>query len=246
MENYIAKNKDKVSSYEELAGKGIKYNFEDKTILVGNSNLVEKEKEKADSTKIYVKVDKEIVGAICLKDEIKHGTKEAIEKLNARGIITKMFTGDNNEIACQIAKDLGIKEVKSEMLPNEKYEELEKVIASYKGTNNKVAFVGDGINDSPVLARADIGISMGGVGAGSSIEASDVVIMTDSIDKINDAIDISRKTSRVIKQNLIFSIGVKVLVLVLSVFGIANMWEAVFADVGATLITVLNSIKILK
>ncbi len=246
MENYITKNKDKVSSYEELAGKGIKYNFEDKTIFVGNSNLVEKEKEKADSTKIYVKVDKEIVGAICLKDEIKHGTKEAIEKLNARGIITKMFTGDNNEIACQIAKDLGIKEVKSEMLPNEKYEELEKVIASYKGTNNKVAFVGDGINDSPVLARADIGISMGGVGAGSSIEASDVVIMTDSIDKINDAIDISRKTSRVIKQNLIFSIGVKVLVLVLSVFGIANMWEAVFADVGATLITVLNSIKILK
>ena len=131
------------------------------------------------------------------------------------------------------------------MLPNEKYQELEKEIAKYEN-NGKVAFVGDGINDSPVLARADIGISMGGVGVGSSIEASDVVIMTDAIEKINDAIDISKKTSRVIKQNLIFSIGVKVLVLVLSIFGVANMWEAVFADVGATLITVLNSIKILK
>lgn len=156
-----------------------------------------------------------------------------------------MFTGDNTEIAEKIAKELGIKEVKSEMLPNEKYQELEKEIAKYEN-NGKVAFVGDGINDSPVLARADIGISMGGVGAGSSIEASDVVIMTDAIEKINDAIDISKKTSRVIKQNLIFSIGVKVLVLVLSIFGVANMWEAVFADVGATLITVLNSIKILK
>ena len=156
-----------------------------------------------------------------------------------------MFTGDNTEIAEKIAKELGIKEVKSEMLPNEKYQELEKEIAKYENTG-KVAFVGDGINDSPVLARADIGISMGGVGAGSSIEASDVVIMTDAIEKINDAIDISKKTSRVIKQNLIFSIGVKVLVLVLSIFGVANMWEAVFADVGATLITVLNSIKILK
>ena len=156
-----------------------------------------------------------------------------------------MFTGDNTEIAEKIAKELGIKEVKSEMLPNEKYQELEKEIAKYEN-NGKVAFVGDGINDSPVLARADIGISMGGVGAGSSIEASDVVIMTDAIEKINDAIDISKKTSRVIKQNLIFSIGVKVLVLVLSILGVANMWEAVFADVGATLITVLNSIKILK
>ena len=245
MEKYIAEHKEKVSSYEELAGKGIKYNFEGKVVLVGNSSLVEKEKEKSGSTKIYVKVDSEIVGAICLKDEIKHGTKAAIAKLNARGIITKMFTGDNTEIAEKIAKELGIKEMKSEMLPNEKYQELEKEIAKYEN-NGKVAFVGDGINDSPVLARADIGISMGGVGAGSSIEASDVVIMTDAIEKINDAIDISKKTSRVIKQNLIFSIGVKVLVLVLSIFGVANMWEAVFADVGATLITVLNSIKILK
>ena len=121
-------------------------------------------------------------------------------------------------------------------------EELEK----YKGTNGKVAFVGDGINDSPVLARADVGISMGGVGSGSAIEASDIVVMTDSIDRIDCAIDISKKTSKIIKQNLIFSIGVKIVVLVLSVFGVANMWEAVFADVGATLITVLNSLRILK
>ena len=156
-----------------------------------------------------------------------------------------MFTGDNTEIAEKIAKELGIKEVKSEMLPNEKYQELEKEIAKYEN-NGKVAFVGDGINDSPVLARADVGISMGGVGSGSAIEASDIVVMTDSIDRIDCAIDISKKTSKIIKQNLIFSIGVKIVVLILSVFGVANMWEAVFADVGATLITVLNSLRILK
>ena len=124
--------------------------------------------------------------------------------------------------------------------------EINKELEKYKGTNGKVAFVGDGINDSPVLARADVGISMGGVGSGSAIEASDIVVMTDSIDRIDCAIDISKKTSKIIKQNLIFSIGVKIIVLVLSVFGVANMWEAVFADVGATLITVLNSLRILK
>ena len=236
----------KVENYEEITGKGIKYNIDGKTVLAGNSSLVGKEDEVAESTKIYLKIDDELVGAILLKDEAKHGTKEAIQALNSRGIVTKMFTGDNKKAAKQIAEELGISEFEAEMLPDQKYSELEKELEKYKGTNGKVAFVGDGINDSPVLARADIGISMGGVGAGSSIEASDVVIMTDAIEKINDAIDISKKTSRVIKQNLIFSIGVKVLVLVLSILGVANMWEAVFADVGATLITVLNSIKILK
>ena len=235
-----------VSNYNEIAGKGIKYSIGNKTVLVGNSDLVGKKDEKNDSTKIYVKVDDKIIGSISLKDEIKHGTKEAISKLNGKGIITKMFTGDNKEVASNIGKELGIKEIKSEMLPNDKYYELEKIIAGYKETKNKVAYVGDGINDSPVLALADIGISMGGVGAGSAIEASDIVIMTDSIDKINESIDISKKTSKIIKQNLVFSIGIKVLVLAFSIFGIANMWEAVFADVGATLITILNSLRILK
>ena len=236
----------KVENYEEITGKGIKYNIDEKTVLVGNSSLVGKEDEIAESTKIYLKIDDELVGAILLKDEAKHGTKEAIQALNSRGIVTKMFTGDNKKAAKQIAEELGISEFEAEMLPDQKYSELEKELEKYKGTNGKVAFVGDGINDSPVLARADVGISMGGVGSGSAIEASDIVVMTDSIDRIDCAIDISKKTSKIIKQNLIFSIGVKIVVLILSVFGVANMWEAVFADVGATLITVLNSLRILK
>ena len=235
-----------VENYEEITGKGIKYNIDGKTVLAGNSSLVGKEDEVAESTKIYLKIDDELVGAILLKDEAKHGTKEAIQALNSRGIVTKMFTGDNKKAAKQIAEELGISEFAAEMLPDQKYSELEKELEKYKGTNGKVAFVGDGINDSPVLARADVGISMGGVGSGSAIEASDIVVMTDSIDRIDCAIDISKKTSKIIKQNLIFSIGVKIIVLVLSVFGVANMWEAVFADVGATLITVLNSLRILK
>ena len=236
----------KVENYEEITGKGIKYNIDGKTVLAGNSSLVGKEDEVAESTKIYLKIDDELVGAILLKDEAKHGTKEAIQALNSRGIVTKMFTGDNKKAAKQIAAELGISKFEAEMLPDQKYSELEKELEKYKGTNGKVAFVGDGINDSPVLARADVGISMGGVGSGSAIEASDIVVMTDSIDRIDCAIDISKKTSKIIKQNLIFSIGVKIIVLVLSVFGVANMWEAVFADVGATLITVLNSLRILK
>lgn len=236
----------KVENYEEITGKGIKYNIDEKTVLVGNSSLIGKENEVSESTKIYLKIDNELVGAILLKDEAKHGTKEAIQALNSRGIVTKMFTGDNKKAAKQIAEELGISEFAAEMLPDQKYSELEKELEKYKGTNGKVAFVGDGINDSPVLARADVGISMGGVGSGSAIEASDIVVMTDSIDRIDCAIDISKKTSKIIKQNLIFSIGVKIIVLVLSVFGVANMWEAVFADVGATLITVLNSLRILK
>lgn len=236
----------KVENYEEITGKGIKYNIDGKTVLVGNSSLVGKEDEVAESTKIYLKIDDELVGAILLKDEAKHGTREAIQALNSRGIVTKMFTGDNKKAAKQIAEELGISEFEAEMLPDQKYSELEKELEKYKGTNGKVVFVGDGINDSPVLARADVGISMGGVGSGSAIEASDIVVMTDSIDRIDCAIDISKKTSKIIKQNLIFSIGVKIVVLILSVFGVANMWEAVFADVGATLITVLNSLRILK
>lgn len=242
----INADKSRVSDYEEIAGKGIKYAIDGKTILVGNSSLVGKEAEKVDSTKIYVKIDEELAGSIYLKDEIKEGTKEAIAKLNEKGIVTKMFTGDNKEVASKIAEELGIKEYEAEMLPNDKYTKLEKEIEKYKESNGKVAFVGDGINDSPVLALSDIGISMGGVGSQVAIEASDVVIMTDAIEKINEAINISKKTSRIIKQNLTFSIGIKILVLVLSIFGIANMWEAVFADVGATLITVLNAIRILS
>ena len=155
-----------------------------------------------------------------------------------------MFTGDNLEIAKYVAKEVGINELKAEMLPEDKYNELEKIILENK--NGKVAFVGDGINDAPVLARADIGISMGGIGQASAIEASDVVVMTDNLEKICKAIEISKKTNKIIKQNLIFAFVVKILALVLSTFGIATMWQAIFADVGVTLITVINTLRILK
>lgn len=245
IEEFLKENKPKVSNNQEIAGKGISYEVNGKTVLVGNSLLVGKEDEKADSTKIYVKINNTVEGAIILTDEIKPGTKEAIQGLHQKGIVTKMFTGDNKEIAEKIAKELEIDEVNSQMLPEDKYKKLEEELKN-KQENSKVAYVGDGINDSPVLARADIGISMGGIGAGSSIEASDVVIMTDDINKINTAIDISKRTHKIVKQNLTFSVGIKIIVLILSVLGVANMWEAVFADVGATLITVLNSIRILK
>ena len=171
--------------------------------------------------------------------------KTTIQQLKQYGIKTKMFTGDKKEIAEVIANEVKIDEVKSEMLPQDKYRELEKVLNSNK-TSKKVAYVGDGINDSPVLARSDIGISMGGIGSSSAIEASDMVIMTDELEKIVEAINISKQTNRIIKQNLMFSIGVKILILLLSLFGIADMWEAVFADVGTTLITIVNTLRILK
>ena len=237
----------KVTDFKEISGKGLEYNFQEKTIKIGNSNFVSNiEKEKKDyGTLLYLKIDDEIVGSILLTDKIKERAKETIQKLKQLKINTKMFTGDKKEIAIRIAKEVNIDEVKSEMLPQNKYEELEKVLSLNK-TKKKVVYVGDGINDSPVLARADIGISMGGVGSSSAIEASDIVIMTDELEKIVEAIQISKKTNRIIKQNLMFSIGVKLLVLVFSLLGIADMWEAVFADVGTTLITIFNTIRILK
>ena len=192
-----------------------------------------------------MKVNEVVIGAISLGDSIKDGVKESIHKLNKMGIKTSMFTGDSKQIAEDIAKKIGISEVKYEMLPQDKYSKLEEELENNK-TSKKIAFVGDGINDSPVLARADIGISMGGVGSSSAIEASDIVIMTDELSKILEGIQISKKTNRIIKQNLIFAIGTKILVLLLSILGVANMWQAVFADVGTTLITILNTIRILK
>ena len=243
-----------VQDFKEIAGKGLSYQYNGKTILVGNSTLVNDENkadEKDDTTRIYVKVGDELVGIIYLGDTIKDGAKEAIRQLNAQGIRTSMFTGDNHKNAEKIGEKLGIQNIKSEMLPQDKYNELEKIINantknSENSTNRKVAFVGDGINDSPVLARADVGISMGGVGSESAIEASDIVIMTDDISKIIDAINISKKTCGIIKQNLIFSVGVKVLILLLSVLGISGMWQAVFADVGVTILTIFNTLRILK
>lgn len=236
---------ENVENFEEVSGKGIQYQYEGKTIKIGNAEFTNADKENIVGTVLYLNIDGNVVGKIILTDEIKPATKETMEKLNKLGINTKMFTGDKKEIAEKIAKEVGIKAVKSEMLPQDKYNELDTIIAK-RDEKQKVAFVGDGINDSPVLARADVGISMGGIGSSSAIEASDVVIMTDELSKIVDAIEVSKKTNKIIKQNLIFSIGVKVLTLVLSLFGVADMWQAVFADVGVTLITIFNTLRILK
>ena len=237
----------KVKEYKEISGKGIEYQIDGKKIKIGNKNFAGEQtiKEDKTGTNLYLNVEGKTVGSIILSDEIKPDAKVAIEKLNKLGIITKMFTGDSKEIALEIAKQVGIAKVEYEMLPQDKYSKLEEEINNNK-TNKKISFVGDGINDSPVLARADIGISMGGIGSSSAIEASDVVIMTDELLKITEGIQISKKTNRIIKQNLIFAIGVKMLVLLLSILGVATMWQAVFADVGTTLITILNTIRILK
>ena len=238
-------NIENVESFEEVSGKGIQYQYEGKIVKIGNTEFTDAEKENIVGTVLYLNIDGNVIGRIVLTDEIKPKTKETMQKLHALGVNTKMFTGDKKEIAEKIAKEVGIKAVKSEMLPQDKYNELDTII-SKREEHQKVAFVGDGINDSPVLARADIGISMGGIGSSSAIEASDVVIMTDELSKIVDAIDISKKTNKIIKQNLIFSIGVKILTLVLSLFGVADMWQAVFADVGVTLITIFNTLRILR
>ena len=237
----------KVENFQEIPGKGLQYQYMGKIIKIGNQEMI---KEKGldvsldDTTSLYLIVNNEKVAKIILIDEIKNDAKVTINKLEKLGIKTKMFTGDKQEVAQKIAEKVEINEVEAEMLPQDKYNELEKVLNNNK--TGKVAYVGDGINDSPVLARADIGISMGGIGTSSAIEASDVVIMTDELNKLIEAISISKKTNKIIKQNLIFAICVKLLILALSLLGITDMWEAVFADVGTTLITIFNTIRILK
>ena len=237
-------NQEQITDFEEVTGKGLKYNFNGSEFKIGNSELVEYDSEKDVGTIIYVKKDNNVIGSLILNDSIKKEAKEAITNLNKLGISTMMFTGDNLEVAKKVAKEIGINDVKAEMLPTDKYSEIEKIIKNKK--NGNVAFVGDGINDSPVLALSDIGISMGGIGASSAIEASDIVIMTDDLNRIKDAINISKFTKKIIMQNLIFALGIKIIVLILSIFGLAQMWMAVFADVGVTLITILNTIRILK
>ena len=239
-------DKEQISNFQEIAGKGLQYQYKENDIKIGNGTLVglEKQEEKEDvGTILYLKINEKIVGSILLDDEIKEDSKQTMQKLSKLGIKTEMLTGDKKEIATKIAKEVGINHVKAEMLPQDKYKELENILQQ---TNKKVAYVGDGINDSPVLARADIGISMGGIGSSSAIEASDVVIMTDELGKIVEAIEISKITNKIIKENLIFSIGVKLLIFAFSLLGIADMWEAVFADVGTTLITIFNTLRILK
>lgn len=197
-------------------------------------------------TVLYVAVQKKFVGYILISDKIKEDSEKAIKELKKNYIKqTVMLTGDKKNVGEAVSKQLGIDKVYTELLPDGKVEKVEELLKT-KTENKKVAFVGDGINDSPVLALADIGIAMGGGGADSSIEAADIVIMTDEPYKIVSAIKLSKKTMRIVMENIIFAIFVKVAVLVLSALGLSTMWEAVFADVGVSIIAILNALRVLK
>ncbi len=224
-----------VKDFKEETGKGISYKYEDKKIKVGTKSIC---KNCNINTNIHVSINNKHICSITLDDGIKENAKQVIKKLKKQNIETIMFTGDKKEPSQEIAKRLGIN-VKYEMLPEDKFRAYEK-----ESKNTLTAFVGDGINDTPVLKRADIGISMGQVGSTSAIEASDIVIMNDDLNKITKSIEISKYTNNIIKQNLIFAIGIKVLILILSILGLTTMWLAVFADTGVTLITILNTLRI--
>ena len=237
-------SKYKVKDYKEKSGLGIEYILDKQTIKIGNAKHVNSE-EKEDNTLIYISVNENIIGNIFIEDSLKGEAPEVITKLNNMGINTKMFTGDNYEITKNIGSKIGIKDYKYNMFPEDKYNELTKIIKKKK-KNKLVAFVGDGINDSPVIALSDIGISMGGIGTDSAIEASDIVIMNDNLKSLLTAIMISKKTNIIIKENIIFALITKITILTLSVIGMATMWQAVFADVGVTIITIFNTLRLLK
>ena len=231
---------EKVKNHKEIEGLGVSYTYDDKKIKIGNNKMFDIKDD--GFLNIYLSIDGKIVSSLTINDGIKEGVENTLNELSKKSIETYMFTGDSKENALSISEKLNIDKVYYELLPTEKYEKLEELL----NDKDVVAFIGDGINDAPSLKRADIGISMGSIGSSSAIEASDIVIMDDDISKINKAISISNKVKRIIKENLVFSIGVKILILVLSAIGIANMWQAVFADVGVTIISILNTLRIMK
>ncbi len=241
-------SQEEIEEYKEIAGMGIKAKYHGDEIVVGNAKLLEKEEIKYYPCNeigaiVYVAKNKKYLGAIVISDTVKPDSKEAIEGFKKNGINKIcMLTGDNKEIAENIAKQVGIEEVHYNLLPGEKVKELQKI----KNEQNVVIAIGDGINDSPVLAEADIGASMGLNGQDLAIETSDIVIMDGKLSSFNKAINVSKRTKKIIMQNIYFALGIKAIVLVLGAFGISTMWEAVFADVGVTFITVLNSLRVFK
>ena len=252
-EKYTKKlDQSRIEDLEELAGYGIMAKIDKKAILVGNEKLLNKHKIKFERAKeigtiIYVAEENKCLGYIVIADKIKKNAKETIQKLKQNDKITNviMQTGDKKEIAEDIATKLNIDRVYSELLPQEKVEKLETILKQQEKGEN-VAFVGDGLNDAPVLTRADIGIAMGGLGSDAAIEAADIVIMDDDISKIDTAINLSKRTIKIVKENIYFAIGIKIFFLLLGAIGIANMMEAVFADVGVSIIAIINSMRTLK
>ena len=244
-------NKEEIKDYKEVSGQGIEVTIRGEHVLLGNSKLMKNNNiayNDIDSigTIVHVAINGEYKGNIVISDEIKENVKEALAELKKVGIKkTVMLTGDNKNVADKVARDIGIDDVYSELLPGDKVSKIEEIL-NKKTSKGKVLFVGDGINDAPVLARADIGVAMGGIGSDAAIEAADVVLMKDRIEEITEAIKVSRRTNMILWQNIIFSLGVKIIVMLLVVLGITNMWAAVFADVGVTLIAVLNSMRIIR
>ncbi|MDD2285649.1 MAG: heavy metal translocating P-type ATPase [Paludibacter sp.] len=239
----------RIKQVEEISGHGIKAVIDGKTVLAGNDKLLHKENIEhpvcnVEGTVVHVAIDTIYAGYIIISDTLKEDAIEAIEKLKAKNIQTVMLTGDNKFAAAAFAKKLNIDKFFSELLPEDKVKHIENLIAENKG--GKVAFVGDGINDAPVIARADIGIAMGALGSDAAVETADVVLMTDSPSKVAIAIDVAKRTRNIVWQNIYFAMGVKLVFIVLGVFGVATMWEAVFGDMGVALIAVFNAIRILK
>lgn len=241
----------RVMDAEEIAGHGIRVKVDQKEVLLGNEKLMAQENISyvpcsSMGSVVYAACEKEYAGAIVISDVIKDGAAEAIRGMKQVGIRKcVMLTGDRRQAAEAVAKELGIDEVHAELLPGDKVDVVEKLLAGQK-KNEKLAFVGDGINDAPVLTRADIGIAMGSMGSDAAIEAADVVLMDDDVRKIASVVKCARKTLGIVKQNIVFALGVKALVLILGALGMANMWEAVFADVGVAVIAILNSMRALK
>lgn len=242
---------NKIKNINELAGKGISAIIDEKEILVGNEKLMKENsinyiESKDVGTVLYISINKKFAGYIVISDKIKHDSKTAISDLYKNGVNkTIMLTGDKKEVAENVSNQLGITSVFSELLPDGKVEKVEEIIKN-KSPKSKVVFVGDGINDAPVLALSDIGIAMGGLGSDAAIEAADVVIMTDEPSKVSQSIDIAKKTMKIVKENIIFAIAIKIIVLILGACGGATMWEAVFADVGVSILAIINSLRMLK
>ena len=241
----------RISDVEEVSGHGVFATVDGKKVSAGNIKLMKKlnipcYEGEVVGTVVHVGIDDKYAGYIVIADEAKEDSARAIMELKEAKIKqTVMLTGDTKNVASKVAKQLGLDKVYSELLPGDKVEKVEELLAQ-KSAKGKLAFVGDGINDAPVLARADIGIAMGGLGSDAAIEAADIVIMTDEPSKIATAIKVSKKTLRIAHQNTVFSIGIKIIVLILSAFGIATMWAAIFADVGVTIIAVLNAFRALN
>ena len=241
----------KVEEAKEMAGHGISARVEGRLVLAGNSKLMEENgvaytPVKSSGTVVYVAADGIFMGTIVISDTVKEGAKEAIREMKRVGVKKcVMLTGDRKEAAQAVADELGIDQVHAELLPGDKVDQVEKLLKE-QPPKERLAFVGDGINDAPVLTRADVGIAMGSMGSDAAIEAADVVLMDDDVRKIASIVRISRRTLKIVKQNIVFALAVKAIVLLMGAFGAANMWEAVFADVGVSVIAILNSMRALK